>query len=43
MASEQFNRCCYAMEIDPKYVQVAIERWQNYTGREAVKINGVKV
>jgi len=43
MASEQFNRCCYAMDIDPKYVQVAIERWQNYTGREAVKINGVKV
>jgi len=43
IASERLERTCYAMEIDPKYVQVAIERWQNYTGREAVKINGVKV
>ena len=38
MASEQFNRCCYAMEIAPKYVQVTIERWENYTGQKAVKL-----
>ena len=38
MASERFNRCCYAMEIEPKYVQIAIERWQNYTGQKAVKL-----
>jgi len=36
MAAETLGRRCYAMEIDPKYVQVAIERWQNFTGQEAV-------
>jgi DNA modification methylase len=25
------------MEIDPKYCQVAIERWQNFTGQTAVR------
>jgi len=28
------------MEIDPKYVQVAIERWQNFTGRVAERSDG---
>jgi len=32
MAAETLGRRCYAMEIDPKYVQVAIERWQAFTG-----------
>ena len=40
LAAEQLGRRCYAMEIDPKYAQVAIERWQNFTGREADQING---
>ena len=35
MAAETLGRHCYAMEIDPKYVQVAIERWQNFTWRQA--------
>ena len=35
MAAETLGRRCYAMEIDPKYVQVAIERWQRFTGRTA--------
>jgi len=26
------------MEIDPKFVQVALERWQNFTGQEAVRL-----
>jgi DNA modification methylase len=38
MASERFSRCCYAMDIEPKYVQVTIERWENYTGQKASKI-----
>ena len=38
MASERFSRCCYAMDIEPKYVQVTIERWENYTGQKARKI-----
>jgi DNA modification methylase len=27
------GRRCYAMEIDPKYVQVAIERWRSFSGQ----------
>jgi len=38
IAAEQLGRRCYAMEIEPKYVQVAIERWQNFTGRQAVRL-----
>jgi DNA modification methylase len=40
MAAETLGRRCYAMEIDPKYVQVAIERWQNFTGKTAERIDG---
>jgi hypothetical protein len=40
IAAERLGRCCYAMEIDPRYVQVAIERWQGFTGREAVRVDG---
>jgi hypothetical protein len=40
IAAEQLGRRCYAMEIDPKYVQVAIERWQDFTGRAAERVDG---
>jgi len=30
IAAEQLGRRCYATEIEPKYVQMAIERWQAY-------------
>ena len=39
IASEQLERNCYTMELDPKYVDVIIERWENFTGKKAVKIN----
>lgn len=39
LACEQLNRNCYAMELDPKYVDVAIKRWETYTGRKAIKLN----
>ncbi len=35
MAAETLGRRCYGMEIDPKYVQVAVERWQTFTGGKA--------
>jgi DNA modification methylase len=38
IAAEQLGRRCYAMEIEPKYVQMAIERWQAYTGGHAERI-----
>jgi DNA modification methylase len=36
IAAEQTGRRCYAMEISPQYVDVAVRRWQNFTGREAI-------
>ena len=39
IACEQLNRNCYMMELDPKYVDVIIERWENFTGKKAVKLN----
>src|SRR5664279_5450456 len=38
VAAEQLGRRCFAMEIDPVYVQIAIERWQNFTGRQAGRL-----
>jgi site-specific DNA-methyltransferase (adenine-specific) len=35
IAAEQLNRTCYMMELDPKYVDVIITRWQNLTGQKA--------
>jgi DNA modification methylase len=40
MAAETLGRRCFAMEIDPKYVQVALERWQRFTGRTAERVDG---
>jgi DNA modification methylase len=37
IAAESLGRRCYAMELEPRYVQVAIERWQAFTGREATR------
>jgi DNA modification methylase len=36
IAAEVSRRRCYAMEIDPHYCAVAIERWQNWTGQHAM-------
>jgi DNA modification methylase len=35
IAAERQGRVCYAMELDPAYAQVSIERWKHYTGRTA--------
>ena len=40
LAAETLGRRCFAMEIDPKYVQVAIERWQAFTGKTAERLDG---
>jgi DNA modification methylase len=36
IAAERVGRICYAMELDPLYVDTAIRRWQQYTGDAAV-------
>jgi DNA modification methylase len=37
MAAETLGRRCYAMEIEPRYVQIAIERWQAFSGQTAIR------
>ena len=39
IACEQIERKCYMVELDPKYVDVIIERWEQYTGKKAVLLN----
>lgn len=39
IACEQLDRTCYMMELDPKYVDVIIKRWEAFTGEKAVKTN----
>ena len=36
IAAEKLGRRCYAMEIEPRYVDVAIRRWEDFTGQKAV-------
>ena len=37
IAAERTGRRCFAMELEPRYVQVCIDRWQKFTGATAVK------
>lgn len=39
MACEQNGRIGYCMELDPKYVDVIINRWESFTGKKAELIN----
>jgi len=36
IATETTARVCYGIELNPAYVDVAIERWQAETGQDAV-------
>lgn len=40
IACEQLKRTCYMMELDPKYVDIIINRWEKFTGGKAVLLNG---
>lgn len=35
IAGEMTGRCVYAMELSPEYVDVAVKRWQDFTGQKA--------
>ena len=36
IACEKLNRICYGIELDTKFVDVIIQRWQQFTGKEAI-------
>lgn len=36
IAAEQLNRNCYTMELDPKYCDVIVKRWESLTHKEAI-------
>ena len=36
IAAEQVKRCCYTMELDPKYCDVIVKRWELLTGEKAI-------
>jgi DNA modification methylase len=40
IAAERTGTRCYAMEIDPLYVEVALARWERFSGQAAVRLDG---
>lgn len=42
IACEKTNRNCYGLELDPKFADVIVQRWLNFTGNTTVKKNGVE-
>jgi DNA modification methylase len=41
LAAERTRRRCYGIELDPLYVDTAIERWERITGQRASHVSGV--
>jgi DNA modification methylase len=42
IAAEKTGRRCFGIELDPRYVDVTIQRWVDYTGNTTVIKNGVE-
>lgn len=42
IACEEMNRKCCMMELDPKYVDTIIQRWQTRTGKQAIHADSGK-
>jgi DNA modification methylase len=40
IACEKMDRICYGMELDPKYCDVIVKRWEQFTGKKAELENG---
>jgi len=39
IAAERLRRRCYAMELEPTFVDVAVTRWERFTGKKGVRAN----
>jgi len=39
IAAERTGTRCYALEIDPIYVEVALRRWERFSGRDATRVD----
>lgn len=35
IVAEKSRRCCFMVKLDPKYVNVIVRRWQDWTGHHA--------
>ena len=40
IAAETTGRACYGIELNPAYVDVAVQRWQKFTGKQAILDGG---
>lgn len=43
IGAEKINRRCFTMDMTPKYIQMTIQRWCDYTDKTEIKINGESV
>ena len=43
IAAERLNRRCFAVERMPKFVDVAVQRWEQYTGKQAERVPAEEV
>lgn len=43
IAAEKTGRNCYGMELDPKYVDVIVQRYVDFTGNSSIKKNGIDI
>jgi site-specific DNA-methyltransferase (adenine-specific) len=39
IAAEQTDRICYGFELEPKYLDIILQRWENLTGQKAELVN----
>ncbi len=39
VAAERLSRRCFAMELEPRYVDVAVRRWEAFTGERAERLS----
>jgi DNA modification methylase len=37
IAAQRVGRVCFGMELDPLYVDLAVRRWQKFTGQRAIR------